>query len=57
MSWYGAMGRPEPEPDDDLRARLLYLVDGDRNRDEIARASGEKLEDIASRYNLKRRWA
>lgn len=43
------------ESDDSLRDRLLYVVDGERNHHEIRTASGERLDEIASRYNLRRR--
>ena len=43
------------ESDDSLRDRLLYLVDGERNRHEIRNADSQRLDEIASRYNLRRR--
>lgn len=37
------------------RDRLLYLVDGERNRHEIRNADSQRLDEIAGRYNLRRR--
>ena len=45
-----------PETDQELRDRLLYVAgDGQRERTEIERATGIVLEEIASRFNLRRR--
>lgn len=45
------------ETDDKLRERLLYVAaDGEWLTQTIARATGSQLDDIASRYNLRRRW-
>lgn len=57
MSWYGAQtAQVEPESDSDLRARLLYVAgDGEWLTRVISAASGERLDDLASCYNLKRR--
>ena len=43
------------ESDDELRDRLLYVVDGERNRHEIRNADSARLVEIAGRYNLRRR--
>jgi hypothetical protein len=46
------------ESDDALRKRIVYVADdgfGQRLSHEIANASGERLDEIASRYNLRRR--
>ena len=48
------------ESDDSLRARLRCLVDdgyGQRLSHEISTAAGDRLDEIASRYNLRRRTA
>lgn len=46
------------ESDEQLRARLVYVAaDGEWLTQTIARATGSQLDDIASRYNLRRRWA
>lgn len=54
MSWYGAQTQPAVESDDVLRARLLYVAKPDYER-EIRAAHGEALDEIAWRWNLKRR--
>lgn len=44
------------ESDDDLRDRLRYVAaDGQWLTRLIAEASGERLDEIASHYNLRRR--
>ena len=46
------------ESDDDLRKRLVYVADdggGQRLTYEIAKATGDRLDEIAGRYNLRRR--
>lgn len=46
------------ESDDSLRKRIEYVADdgfGQRLAREIAEADGERLDEIAYRYNLKRR--
>lgn len=44
------------ESDDDLRRRIAYVAaDGQWLTRLIADASGERLDEIASRYNLRRR--
>lgn len=46
------------ESDDALRERLAYVAaDGRWLTELIASAHGERLDEIASRYNLKRRKA
>lgn len=45
-----------PETDQELRNRLLYVAgDGQRDRMEIESAAGTLLDEIAERFNLKRR--
>ena len=44
------------ETDQELRDRLLYVAgDGQRDCMEIERAAGAALDEIAVRFNLKRR--
>ena len=55
---YAYTPTPIAESDDELRKRLEYLVDdgyGQRLSHEIANASGDRLDEIAGRYNLRRR--
>lgn len=45
-----------PETDQELRTRLMYVAgDGQRDRIEIENAAGLALDEIAYRFNLKRR--
>ena len=45
------------ESDDDLRDRLLYIAgDGEWLTRIISAASSVRLDEIASCYNLRRRW-
>lgn len=45
------------ETDQELRQRLLYVAgDGQRDRTEIEGAHGDALDEIAERFNLRRRW-
>lgn len=58
MSWYGAQTQQTLESDEELRARLFYVAgDGEWLTRTIAAAGGERLDEIASCYNLKRRAA
>ena len=41
-----------PETDDELRIRVLYVAGNDN---EIFEARGEKLDEIATRFSLRRR--
>lgn len=59
---YSYVPSPVLESDDELRVRLLYIAgeftpsgSPTRTHAEIATGSGQALDDIAYRYDLKRR--
>ena len=57
MSWATFASVGKPETDEQLRDRLLDIIDGARQRDRIMSASSSQLEHIAREYKLRRRTA
>jgi hypothetical protein len=57
VSWYGVQARPATEPevesDEELRERLRYV--GAWPVAAVETSKGEALDDLASRFNLRRR--